>query len=205
MVVKYFCVGIQVHVFTSINIWLLIGIMSHLHSDLWNSSGIGNEQLIKFHVGIDDKVMFIYIQVHFTTFLNLGGFVFQEPHQLPSCLLPLTPPNPNLQVTRSLEEKQDVYFVLNPIAWTSVHRIQQLGQDCANTREIAGCISCVYLCEMLQTWRNLLLFLMRQSWDNWNIKQISDIEVTVFQMKRLMFYEFKWWWQYLRWDMWWKE
>lgn len=149
--------------------------------------------------------MFIYIQVHFTTFLNLGGFVFQEPHQLPSCLLPLTPPNPSLQVTRSLEEKQDVYFVLNPIAWTSVHRIQQLGQDCANTREIAGCISCVYLCEMLQTWRNLLLFLMRQSWDNWNIKQISDIEVTVFQMKRLMFYEFKWWWQYLRWDMWWKE
>lgn len=119
MVLKYFCFGIQVHVFTSINIWLLIGIMSHLHSDLWNSSGIGNEQLIKFHVGIDDKVMFIYIQVHFTTFLNLGGFVFQEPHQLPSCLLPLTPPNPNLQVTRSLEEKQDVYFVLNPIAWTS--------------------------------------------------------------------------------------
>lgn len=67
---------------------------------------------------------------YFTTFLNLGGFVFQEPHQLPSCLLPLTPPNPSLQVTRSLEEKQDVYFVLNPITWTSVHRIQQLGQDC---------------------------------------------------------------------------
>lgn len=130
---------------------------------------------------------------YFTTFLNLGGFVFQELHQLPSCLLPLTPPNPSLQVTRSLEEKQDVYFVLNPITWTSC--IESNNLDKTVLCWYQGNSGLYFLCLLVRDvidLKKFVTFLMRQSWDNWNIKQISHIEVTVFQMKRLMFYEFKW-------------